>query len=79
MVTPYEYAGRGETCIGCVDIIHAGDTVASMSEDRPDRLLCIACWWLQECDLTLPSWTRPVSSRTNLAGVFRPAPEPRAG
>jgi hypothetical protein len=45
----------------------------AISDDRPDRLLCFACWWLQECDLPLPRWARRESSRTNLAGVFVPA------
>ncbi|MDQ3896323.1 MAG: hypothetical protein M3326_03560 [Actinomycetota bacterium] len=58
MTAPFEYAGRGDTCMGCVDTIHAGETVAAMSDERPERLLCVACWWLQACDLPLPAWTR---------------------
>ncbi len=58
MGTPFEYTGRGETCMGCVEIIGAGDMVAPLSEDRPERLLCVACWWLHACDLPLPGWTR---------------------
>lgn len=78
METPFEYAGRGETCIGCVDIIRTGDTVASMSEDRVDRLLCVACWWMQACDLQLPGWTsRGSAGRINLAGVFQAAERDR--
>ncbi|MGI8806263.1 MAG: hypothetical protein ACR2KK_00130 [Acidimicrobiales bacterium] len=71
MEAPFEYAGSGDICIGCVDIIRTGDTVASMSDDRADRLLCVACWWLQACDLQLPGWTqRGRVGRINLAGVF---------
>ncbi len=70
METPFEYSGGGDTCIGCVDIIRTGDMVAPISADRLDRLCCIACWWLQACDLPLPRWTRAGSGRTNLAGVF---------
>lgn len=69
-MAPYEYPGGRDSCMGCADIIHAGDTVVPMSEDRPDRLLCVACWWLQECDLALPRWARSERGRTNLAGVF---------
>jgi hypothetical protein len=69
-VAPYEYAGGRDTCLGCADIIRTGDPVAAMSEDRPERLLCVACWWLQECDLALPRWARPVPTRVNLAGAF---------
>ncbi len=58
MTAPYEYAGRGDTCMGCVDIIRAGDMAGAVSEERPDHLLCVACWWLQACDLPLPAWTR---------------------
>ena len=68
--TPFEYTGSGDTCIGCVDIIRADNLVAPLSEGRADRLLCIACWWLQAGDLPLPRWTREGRSRTNLAGVF---------
>lgn len=73
METPFEYVGMGETCIGCADIIRAGDTVAPSSDDRPDQMLCVACWWLRACDLPLPGWTRGTSGRTNLAGVFMKA------
>ncbi|MGH9155548.1 MAG: hypothetical protein ACRD1K_06890 [Acidimicrobiales bacterium] len=78
METPFEYVGRGETCIGCADIIRAGDTVAPFSDDRPDQMLCVACWWLQACELPLPGWARRATSgRTNLSGVFvRAALEP---
>jgi hypothetical protein len=69
--TPFEYVGGAETCIGCADIIRSGDTVAPISEDRPDRLLCVACWWLQASELPLPRWSRASSGRANLAGVFR--------
>lgn len=72
-MAPYEYAGGRDSCMGCADIIHTGDTVVPMSEDRPDRLLCVACWFLAECDLALPRWARGDSGRTNLAGVFVPA------
>lgn len=72
-MAPYDYAGGRDSCLGCADIIHAGDPVVPMSEDRPDRLLCVACWWLQECDLALPRWSRGERARTNLAGVFVPA------
>ena len=71
MGTPFEYVGRGEVCMGCVDVIRAGDTVAPVADDRPERLLCVACWWLQECALPLPRWTRPPGVRTHLEGVFR--------
>ncbi len=71
METPFEYAGSGDACIGCADIIGAGDSVAPISEERPDRLLCIACWWLRASELPLPRWSRASSGRTNLAGVFR--------
>ena len=73
-MAPYEYAGGRDSCIGCADIIHAGDVVVAVSDDRPDRLLCVACWWSQECDMALPRWARRESNRTNLAGVFVPAP-----
>ena len=76
-MAPYEYAGGRDSCIGCADIIRPGDSVVALSDDRPDRLLCVACWWLQECDMPLPRWARGASTRTNLAGVFVPAP--RAG
>ena len=71
MTAPFEFAGGRETCFGCVDIIHAGDTVAPVSDDRPDRLLCVACWWLRSCELALPRWSRGGRSRPNLGGVFR--------
>ncbi len=58
METPFEYDGSGEICMGCVEIIRPGDMVAPVSEDRPDRLLCIACWWLRSCELALPAWSR---------------------
>ncbi|MDP1805780.1 MAG: hypothetical protein Q8K72_11475 [Acidimicrobiales bacterium] len=72
-MAPYDYAGGRDSCIGCADIIRTGDTVVPLSDDRPDRLLCFACWWLTECDLPLPRWARHQSTRTNLAGVFVPA------
>lgn len=77
MAAPFEYSGGSDTCIGCADIIHPGDTVAAVSDDRPDRLLCVACWWLQACDVALPRWNRGCRARTNLAGVFLPARRPR--
>ena len=58
MTAPHEYTGRGDTCMGCVDIIRRGEMVVPVSEERPDHLLCVACWWLQECDLDLPAWSR---------------------
>ncbi len=58
MAAPYEYTGRADTCMGCVDIIRPGAIVKAVSDDRPDQLLCVACWWLQECDLGLPAWSR---------------------
>ena len=58
MPAPQEYAGHGETCMGCADVIRAGDMVGAVSDERPDRLLCVACWWLRECDLPLPAWDR---------------------
>ncbi len=58
MAAPYEYTGRGDTCMGCVDVIAAGEMVAPMSDDRPERLLCVACWWLVECELPLRAWAR---------------------
>lgn len=72
-MAPYDYAGGRDSCIGCADIIRTGDTVVALSDDRPDRLLCFACWWLVECDLPLPRWARRESTRTNLSGVFVPA------
>jgi hypothetical protein len=74
MEAPFEYAGSTDTCIGCADILHAGDTVAPISEDRPDRLLCVSCWWLQACELPLPGWSRGTASRANFAGVFQDRP-----
>lgn len=71
MEAPFEYDGTGETCIGCADILRPGDSVAPLSDDRVDRLLCVACWWLQACQLPLPSWVRRGGGRTNLAGVFQ--------
>jgi hypothetical protein len=44
--------------------------VAAISDDRPDRLVCVACLWLTECDMVWPRWARPAPHRTNLAGVF---------
>ena len=58
MAAPYEYAGNGDICTGCVEIIHDGDVVGPISDDRPEQLLCVACWWSRECDLPLPAWTR---------------------
>ena len=72
-MAPYEYAGGRDNCIGCAGIIRAGDTVVPISDDRPDRLLCVACSWSQECDMALPRWASRESTRTNLAGVFVPA------
>ena len=72
-MAPFEFPGGRDSCIGCADIIRTGDTVVAFSEDRPDRLLCFACWCLQECALPLPRWARGASTRTNLAGVFVPA------
>ena len=69
-MAPYEYAGGRDSCIGCADIIRPGDTVVPLCDDRPDRLLCVACWLSQECDMPLPRWARGQSTRTNLAGVF---------
>lgn len=73
MRAPFEYVGHGDVCMGCVDVISPGDTVAPVASDRADRLLCVACWWLQECGLTLPRWTRAGRGRTRLEGVFRSA------
>ena len=73
-MAPYEFPGGRASCIGCADIIRTGDTVVPLAEDRPDRLLCVACWWSLECDMPLPRWARRQSTRTNLAGVFVPAP-----
>ena len=70
MEAPFEYHGRAETCIGCADIIRDGDSVAPVADDRPDRLLCVACWWLVACELPPPGWVRPARTRINLAGVF---------
>jgi hypothetical protein len=58
MAAPHEYAGQGETCLGCADVIRAGDMVVAMSDERPERLLCVSCWWLLECDLPVPAWAR---------------------
>lgn len=77
MVAPFEYVGRRETCIGCVDVIHAGDLVVPISEERPDRLLCVACWWLLACELPVPGWTRSSGGRTDLSGVFQARPDRR--
>ena len=71
MEAPFEYAGRMDTCLGCADIIGTGDTVAPISGDRPDRLLCVSCWWLQACELPLPGWSRGAGGRANFAGVFQ--------
>jgi hypothetical protein len=68
---PFEYAGTGDTCTGCADIIRSGDTVGPISGDRPDRLLCVGCWWLQASELPLPRWARASRVRANLAGVFQ--------
>lgn len=73
MQAPFRYVGRADTCIGCVDVIRPGDTVAPISDDRPDRLLCVVCWWLQACELPLPRWMRGTGGRTNLAGAFQAA------
>ena len=73
-MAPFEFPGGRDSCIGCADIIRPGDTVVPLSDDRPDRLLCVACWWSQECDMPLPRWARRQSTRTNLAGAFVPAP-----
>lgn len=75
-MAPFEFPGGRDSCIGCADIIRTGDTVVPFSDDGPDRLLCFACWWLQECDLPLPRWARRERTRTNLAGVFVPAQRP---
>ena len=75
-MAPFEYAGGRDTCIGCAVILHAGDTVASVSDNRPDWLLCVGCLWLRECELSLPRWSRASTRRTNLAGVFGPAEAP---
>ncbi len=58
MAAPYEYAGNGDVCTGCVEIIRRGDIVGPVCDDRPAQLLCVACWWSQACDLPLPAWTR---------------------
>ncbi|HJV09599.1 MAG TPA: hypothetical protein VJ653_07950 [Acidimicrobiales bacterium] len=71
-MTPFEYAGGRDSCIGCADLIHAGDLVAAIAAERPDWLLCVACWWAQACDLPLPRWARSATRRTNLARAFVP-------
>ena len=58
METPFEYGGGRDTCMGCAEVIHRGDMVAPVSDDRPERLLCVACWWSRQCDLPLPGWAR---------------------
>ena len=58
METPFDYDGRTDTCTGCADVVHAGDMVVPVTEDRPDRLLCIACWWFLAAGLALPAWAR---------------------
>ena len=68
-MAPYDYEGGRDSCIGCADIIRTGDTVVALSDDRPDRLLCFACWWLQECDLPLPRWARRESTRTSFISM----------
>lgn len=77
VATPFEYSGNCDSCIGCAETIHAGDTVVLLSEDRPERLLCVACWWLMECDLPLPAWAPRAAApaHVNLAGVFAPVPQ----
>ena len=71
----FTFAGRPYTGLG-------GDTVGLLSDDRPDRMLCVACWWLRECDLPLPGWAPRTAApvRVNLAGVFSSVPdrEPRS-
>lgn len=76
METPFEYGGSADTCIGCADIIQGGDVVAPISVDRPDRLLCVACWWLRAAELPLPRWSRASRGRANLAGIFRARRQP---
>ena len=71
METPFEFGGSRETCIGCGTVVHAGDLVTPISSDRPDRLLCVGCWWLQACELPLPGWARRARGSINLTGVFR--------
>ncbi len=66
-----DYLGSGETCLGCAEVIRAGDIAAAPSEHRPEQLLCVGCWWLRSCDLPLPGWDRPAQRRRNLSGVFR--------
>ena len=58
MAAPYEYAGNGDICTGCVEIIHKGDMVAPVSDERSQHMLCVACWWSRACDLPLPAWSR---------------------
>ena len=64
MATPFEYPGNVDSCTGCAEIIHGGDLVAPITEDRPDRLLCIACWWRVESDPPRPAWAPRRSPRT---------------
>jgi hypothetical protein len=54
---PFEHRGGIDNCTGCGEIIHSGDLVAPITPDRPDRLVCVGCWWRVECDLPLPAWT----------------------
>ena len=56
MSTPFEWTGSIDSCTGCAEVIHRGDMVAAVTEDRPDRVLCVACWWRLACDLPLPAW-----------------------
>lgn len=68
MAAPFEYTGRGDVCTGCAEVILAGDLAGTLSEDRPERLLCVTCWWLRSCQLPLPAW----------AGRGAPAPHHQA-
>ena len=58
MAAPFEYTGNGDVCTGCVEIVSKGDLVGPISDERSGHLLCVACWWLQECELPLPAWVR---------------------
>lgn len=58
MEPPFEHLGSPDTCLGCGEIIVAHDLVAALAPERPDRIVCVGCWWLDSCDLPLPAWGR---------------------